>query len=203
MVTHRLTEAELRGVATTIFGGYIGLLVQEFTDPELADATEMVRRFMSGVRWQLGPLLGEGVLATPFTQESAPVQASGPPIDPDDEADRVPDEELGAFLGLWSEEAHARALELRELVLSVAPFAEERLIRGWKVVAYDHDGLIAYIKPRHDAVHLGFYDGVNLPDPHGHLEGSGKYRRHLVIDLTASLDRPVILELLRHAFKTS
>ena len=129
--------------------------------------------------------------------EPRPIEDQPVAIDPDDEADRVPDEELGAFLGLWSEEAHARALELRELVLSVAPFAEERLIRGWKVVAYDHDGLIAYIKPRHDAVHLGFYDGVNLPDPHGHLEGSGKYRRHLVIDLTASLDRPVILELLR------
>ncbi|MEO1272695.1 MAG: TetR family transcriptional regulator C-terminal domain-containing protein, partial [Myxococcota bacterium] len=206
VVAHRITEAELQGVAATIFGGYIGLLVQEFTDPDRAHASQMVRSFMNGVRWQLGaeeeppsppstPPTPNDLLSTP-----TPPQPTAVPKDPTPHPDRIPADELHGFLGRWPQEAHDKALELRQLVLDVAPEAQERIIRGWKVIAYDRSGLVAYIKPRHDAVHLGFYEGVHIPDPHQRLEGSGKYRRHLVIHLDTALEHPIIRELLHNAF---
>jgi len=42
-----LGEAEQRGVAAAVFGGYFGLLVQELVDPEGADAERAARGFMA------------------------------------------------------------------------------------------------------------------------------------------------------------
>ncbi len=48
------TEAQIRGIAACIFGAYCGLIIQDLSDPERADATVSVRHFMEA----FGPGLG-------------------------------------------------------------------------------------------------------------------------------------------------
>ena len=76
------------------------------------------------------------------------------------------------------------ALELRELVLSEAPEAEEVLYSVYaQVIVFKLPGcagdafssVLAY--SRH--VNLGFYRGAQLPDPHRLIKGTGKKFRHL------------------------
>lgn len=43
------TEAQIQGIAACIFGAYCGLIIQDLSDPERADATVSVRHFMSVV----------------------------------------------------------------------------------------------------------------------------------------------------------
>lgn len=57
----------------------------------------------------------------------------------------------------------------------------ERTVK-WGQGCFLKDGKPAiYIHTELDHVQLGFYDGVNLKDPHKQLEGKGKYVRHIKI----------------------
>ncbi|MCO4761194.1 MAG: TetR/AcrR family transcriptional regulator [Myxococcales bacterium] len=48
------TESQIRGIAAVIFGAYSGLIIQDISDPERADATVSVREFMA----VMGPAIG-------------------------------------------------------------------------------------------------------------------------------------------------
>ncbi|MBP48285.1 MAG: hypothetical protein CMH53_10145 [Myxococcales bacterium] len=45
---HR-SEAQIKGIAACIFGAYCGLIIQDLSDPERADATVSVRHFMTAI----------------------------------------------------------------------------------------------------------------------------------------------------------
>ena len=57
----------------------------------------------------------------------------------------------------------------------------------------------AYILPYTDWVNLGFYQGANLPDPEGLLEGTGAKLRHVKVRDIASADTPAIRALIQSA----
>ena len=57
----------------------------------------------------------------------------------------------------------------------------------------------AYIAPQKAYVNLGFYHGVNLPDPVGLLQGTGKKLRHIKIHSEAEARRPSVKALLAAA----
>jgi hypothetical protein len=58
----------------------------------------------------------------------------------------------------------------------------------------------AYIMGHGDYVNLGFFHGVDLPDPDGLLEGTGKKLRHIKIRTLADTDAPATRALIDGAF---
>lgn len=100
---------------------------------------------------------------------------------------------LGSFDDLLSElsaETLAKvpvvARALRETVLEGYPDAVE-VVRlgdgaasygvGLKKMSESH----VYVAPKRDYVNLGFWHGVELPDPAGRLEGTGRKMRHVKV----------------------
>ena len=67
---------------------------------------------------------------------------------------------------------------LREMTLKICPEAGEEIKYGGVVFSAGGD-LISGIFLRKKHISLEFSYGMDLPDPEGFLEGSGKYRRHL------------------------
>ena len=92
-------------------------------------------------------------------------------------------------------------LELRNLVVSVAPDAVE-VIR-WKGLSYFHAGRggivsagICQIGIEKDHVRLAFIHGAFIPDPRGMLEGKQKAKRSLRIDSYESAPWEYLKELI-------
>lgn len=75
---------------------------------------------------------------------------------------------------------------LRALVLRFDPHAVEVTRLGDRAASYGvgpkkMSEAYAYISPHTHHVNLGFYRGVELPDPAGLLEGTGRAMRHVKI----------------------
>jgi AcrR family transcriptional regulator len=186
---HRFSEHEMQSISATIFGAYTGLMIQDLSDPTRANARQMVRNFMGVIEWWLRQVREDTAGVPP--QRGRPRAAQG---------GRVTERELEDYLKPLPEPGAQRLGELRKLLLDTVPELDERVIVGWKVLAYEgNNGLVAYLKGRGDCVHLGFYHGAHLPDALGLLQGTGKQRRHMVIPLHGELDRDAIKDLLEAA----
>ena len=57
----------------------------------------------------------------------------------------------------------------------------------------------AYILPHGRWVNLGFYHGVDLPDPEALLEGSGARLRHVKVRSREDVDRAAVRALIEGA----
>ena len=93
---------------------------------------------------------------------------------------------------LKSRPQHVRELfmQTRELVREVMPDANEQVVPTQNNAMYGsgqgmkrtgEGGTVAqvcYIAPFNNHVNLGFFRGMDLPDPDGLLEGTGKMLRH-------------------------
>ncbi len=96
------------------------------------------------------------------------------------------------------------AVRLREIILSIHPDAVEVVRLGDKAATYGvgpkkmSEGY-TYILPYKSWVNLGFYQGANLPDPDGLLEGTGKKLRHIKIRSLADADDPKLQPLIEAA----
>jgi hypothetical protein len=103
-----------------------------------------------------------------------------------------------------SPEAQDLALKLRKLIRSLLPKAKEIIFPGWGVADYAHpDKARGYISigPQKKYVNLYFMDGVDLPDPAGLLEGSGKRMRHVKIKTGKDLTNKALKVLIKAAAK--
>lgn len=93
---------------------------------------------------------------------------------------------LEMYLQFTLPELRDIVLELRSLILSVAPDATEN-IRRTGLTYYDRElggpvsGGICQISIHSDHVRLAFIHGAFLPDPKGLLEGDRKYKRYVRI----------------------
>ncbi len=87
------------------------------------------------------------------------------------------------FLGASAEEVAAIAMELRSTVLNGLPGAVERFDPGNGLLAIGTGRamreLLFAIIPHSAHVNLQLVDGVDLPNPDGRIEGSGKRVRHV------------------------
>lgn len=117
------------------------------------------------------------------------------------------DQTLGSFPELIALTAPAlRPLceALRERIRALDPEVTERVWPRQRIVSWgtgprkmsDH---FAYAAPFRAHVNLGFYRGVDLPDPRHRLEGNGKALRHIKLRSLEALDDPVVIALLRAA----
>ncbi len=99
-------------------------------------------------------------------------------------------------------EAQALALELRQLIHRLVPKAEEKIWKGWGVADYGFGtpgrGFMT-IGPQKAYVNLYFMNGVDLEDPDGLLEGTGKRMRHVKIRRPEDLRNRSLHALVRQA----
>ena len=95
---------------------------------------------------------------------------------------------------------------LREVIIEVDQDTCEVIRLGDRAATYGVgprkmlDGY-AYILPYKKWVNLGFYQGVDLADPEGLLEGTGAKMRHVKIRSIDDAKRPAVRALFESAFE--
>jgi hypothetical protein len=114
--------------------------------------------------------------------------------------------EVEAFLQHIPAPLQEIVLELRNLIVSVAPDAVE-VIR-WGGLSYFHEGRggivsagICQIGIREDHVRLAFIHGAFIPDPRHLLEGKQKAKRSIRIDTYESAPWEYLKELIAASAK--
>ena len=88
------------------------------------------------------------------------------------------------------------ATMLRDTILAIHPAAIQTAKPGWGAVQFGFSArnkeIHSYLMPQKDRINLGFYFGVNLPDPDGLLEGTGKALRHVKLrDMDQAASKPI------------
>src|SRR5438309_1471168 len=95
----------------------------------------------------------------------------------------MPDD-VDRFLEGYAPDIRDLAQQVRALIASVAPDADESLKPGWKVIWYGFGTKMpeqfAVVMPTKNHVGLGFTHGTELPDPAGELHGV--LGVHVVVD---------------------
>ena len=94
------------------------------------------------------------------------------------------------------------AERLRALIIEVYPEVVEVPWPKQKIVGYgvgpkkmsEH---FCYIGAFKKHVNLGFYYGVELPDPQGLLEGTGKNLRHIKVKNLEEVEQPALRDILQ------
>jgi hypothetical protein len=110
--------------------------------------------------------------------------------------------ELRDFLSVYRPSVGRRFRAARRLVLEHAPEANELIYDAYNSVsaAYSFSDRLkeafCHIAAYESHVNLGFNRGVELPDPHALLAGTGAKIRHLTIHSIGDLRRPEVHELL-------
>ena len=98
------------------------------------------------------------------------------------------------FLGASSPEVAATARAIREAILTVAPNTAEWFDPGNGLLAFGATrtmkDLIFAIVPHTAHVNLQLVDGVDLPNPHGRIEGTGKRARHVKVRSATETSEP-------------
>jgi hypothetical protein len=116
-----------------------------------------------------------------------------------------PNPEYVKMLSVYGPEITALALAVRKLVMEEAAGATELLYDAYNAVAagYSFTGrpsdACVHIAVYAKWVNLGFNRGVDLPDPRGILQGTGRQVRHIRIAVLADLDRPHVRKFVQAA----
>src|SRR3972149_6037691 len=109
--------------------------------------------------------------------------------------------ELEDFLDEFKPEVRDLALQLRDLVYEIEPEVIEQIDKPAHLVAYGYAAtythLMCVIILYKEYVNLGFPRGVDLPDPEGLLEGTGKKARHVKVYDLSQLDSPEMAALIQ------
>jgi hypothetical protein len=109
--------------------------------------------------------------------------------------------ELEDFLSGFAPEVRNLALGVRELVLEMEPEAIEQIDVSAHMLAYGYaktyTHLICVCILYNDYVNLGLPRGVDMPDPEGLLEGTGKRARHVKIYDLDQLEQPEVVALIQ------
>jgi hypothetical protein len=109
--------------------------------------------------------------------------------------------ELEEFLDSVKPEVRSLALQLRDLVYEIEPEVIEQIDIPAHLLAFGYaktyTHLMCVIILYKDYVNLGFPRGVDLPDPEGLLEGTGKRARHVEIREADQIDLPEVAALIQ------
>lgn len=109
------------------------------------------------------------------------------------------------FLSQYSEDVFSSALKLRELIFKNLPEVQEQLDIPAKMIGYcygqKYTELVCTLIPSKKGLKLGFYKGVDLPDPEKLLQGDGKLSRYVEIKTQDDIKIKPLTTLLKEAFK--
>ena len=110
---------------------------------------------------------------------------------------------IDEFLSDYGEEVFTNALRLREVLFKNLPGVTEQLDVPAKMIAYcygqKYSEMICTIIPSKKGIKLGFYKGVDLPDPDNLLEGTGKISRYVEIRSNDQVKSAVLKKLIESA----
>jgi len=90
-----------------------------------------------------------------------------------------PHQEVDQFISSLTPGNKKIVERLRDIIFAAIPEVVEEI--KWGHPVYTLHGLLCYITPAQDYVSFGFFNGVELNDPNGILEGSGNKLRHIKI----------------------
>jgi hypothetical protein len=96
---------------------------------------------------------------------------------------------LGAVARYWFAAMRACGEDVREVMHDKCP------------VACIGDSAFCYINVFRNHVNVGFYGGAELADPDGLLEGSGKFMRHVKLQVDAPIDNAALDRLIAAAYR--
>lgn len=96
--------------------------------------------------------------------------------------------DLRAIAQRWFEVIRGCGDDVRELVHDGCP------------VACVADAAFAYVNAFTAHVNVGFYQGVDLADPHGLLQGTGKFMRHVKLQHDRRVDVAALTRLIEAAY---
>ncbi|NLF43935.1 MAG: DUF1801 domain-containing protein [Bacteroidales bacterium] len=92
-------------------------------------------------------------------------------------------EAIENFLAAYSEDVFKNAKILREIIHDNLPEVQEQLDVSAKMIAYcygkKYTEMVCTLIPSKKGIKLGFYKGVDLPDPEGLLQGNAKLSRYV------------------------
>lgn len=97
----------------------------------------------------------------------------------------APPTHITDFLQAYAPHVQQLALAVRHMLLERLPDITEQVDLPAKMMAYTYGekykDVICVVIPSKQGLKLGFNRGVDLPDPFGQLQGSGKISRYVVI----------------------
>jgi hypothetical protein len=112
-----------------------------------------------------------------------------------------------ALLRVQTPAARVLTERLRGLIHEVVPGVEEAVHMGWEVIVFGKTGKMSdsFVSLLHRVtyVNVQFVDGVDLPDPKGLLEGTGKRMRHVKVRSEEEAEAPAVRALIRAAARKS
>ena len=115
------------------------------------------------------------------------------------------DIKISDYLANYTEQVYVRSIALREVILDTLPDVIEQLDIPAKMVAYcygqKYAEMICMLIPSKKGLKLGFYKGIDLPDPAHLLEGTGKISRYVEIKDEAQIQSPALKALLKNALE--
>lgn len=111
--------------------------------------------------------------------------------------------EIDALLAEFSPGVGAVTRRLRAVVRAVLPGLHEKVYPGHRILAYGHtpkyrDVFLA-LRPHTRHVNVQLARAVELADPGGLLEGTGKRIRHVKVRAVEEADNPALHALMRAA----
>ena len=113
------------------------------------------------------------------------------------------EKKIDEFLSNYSEEVFTNTLKLREVLFANLPNVIEQIDIPAKMIAYcygqKYAEMICTIIPSKKGLKLGFYKGVDLPDPDKLLEGTGKISRYVEIRSAGQIRSPALKKLIESA----
>jgi hypothetical protein len=113
------------------------------------------------------------------------------------------DAQIETFLSQYDEQVFKTAFKLREVLFANLPDVLEQVDLPARMIAYCYGQkyieMICTIIPSKKGLKLGFYRGVDLPDPDHILEGTGKISRYVIIMSEQQIKSSAIKKLLKAA----
>jgi hypothetical protein len=112
---------------------------------------------------------------------------------------RERDPDVAAWFGQRADPLGALARHWFGVVRECGPDVRELLHDGHPTACVG-EAAFAYVNAFRAHVNVGFFHGSALPDPHGLLEGTGRFMRHVKLRPEREIDARALAELIRSAY---
>ena len=105
--------------------------------------------------------------------------------------------DLDKYLSPFTDDISILVRDLRDKILKLDSDLDE--VIKWNNIIYEKNGLVYAIVVHKDHVNLEFANGIELLDPDGMLEGTGKKIRHVKIRNSEEIESKKLTNLIREA----
>ncbi|HUI84844.1 MAG TPA: DUF1801 domain-containing protein [Candidatus Binatia bacterium] len=111
--------------------------------------------------------------------------------------------EVASFISAHAPEVRDLTLAARSFVLRMIPDVSEQVDVKARIIGYGYGpkyaDMVCMLMPTKAGVNLGIAYAMELPDPDGLLEGTGRLHRHVKLRSKADLEDAALKSLMRAA----